>query len=156
MSPVNLGVEEEETSFGGLVVLVFLIAALALPLVSFFFGDSTKETNSFEVIKSSVVNEKGRKSHNSTISSEEPDVSSTNHDPAAEESSSSKATDATQKQSESTAQEEASNSKEPVIDNNQWRCACEGGFLPPGMLQSLGGAEAVLRMSAGQCYHKKL
>ena len=39
--------------------------------------------------------------------------------------------------------------------NNNWRCACEGGFLPPGMLQSLGGAEAAFRMSTGQCYHKK-
>ena len=40
-------------------------------------------------------------------------------------------------------------------NNNNWRCACEGGFLPPGMLQSLGGAEAAFRMSTGQCYHKK-
>lgn len=38
---------------------------------------------------------------------------------------------------------------------SKWRCACEGGFLPPGMLQSLGGAEAVIRMSTGQCYHKR-
>ena len=37
-------------------------------------------------------------------------------------------------------------------NNNQWRCACEGGFLPPGML---GGAEAVFRMGTGQCYHKQ-
>jgi hypothetical protein len=37
--------------------------------------------------------------------------------------------------------------------NNNWRCACEGGFLPPGMF---GGAEAVMRMGAGQCYHKKM
>ena len=36
--------------------------------------------------------------------------------------------------------------------NNNWRCACEGGFLPPGML---GGAEAVFRMGTGQCYHKR-
>jgi hypothetical protein len=37
--------------------------------------------------------------------------------------------------------------------NNNWRCACEGGFLPPGMF---GGAEAVMRMGAGQCYHKNM
>lgn len=40
-------------------------------------------------------------------------------------------------------------------NNNQWRCACEGGFLPAGLLQSLGGAEAVFRMGTGQCYHKQ-
>jgi len=40
-------------------------------------------------------------------------------------------------------------------NNNEWRCACEGGFLPPGMLQSMRGAEAVFRMSTGQCYHKQ-
>ena len=37
--------------------------------------------------------------------------------------------------------------------NNNWRCGCEGGFLPPGMF---GGAEAVMRMGTGQCYHKKM
>lgn len=39
--------------------------------------------------------------------------------------------------------------------NNQWRCACEGGFLPAGMLQSLGGAQAVFNMGIGSCYHTK-
>jgi len=33
-----------------------------------------------------------------------------------------------------------------------WRCSCEGGFLPPGMF---GGAESVLRMGMGECYHNK-
>ena len=33
-----------------------------------------------------------------------------------------------------------------------WRCACEGGFFPPGMF---GNTEAVLRMGSGQCYHKQ-
>ncbi len=50
-------------------------------------------------------------------------------------------------------------SKDTIADddkNNNWRCACEGGFLPPGLLQHFSGAEAVLRMSAGQCYHKKV
>lgn len=36
--------------------------------------------------------------------------------------------------------------------NNSWRCACEGGFLPPGMF---GNMEAVLKMGSGQCYHKQ-
>lgn len=39
--------------------------------------------------------------------------------------------------------------------NDQWRCACEGGFLPPGLLKSFGGAEAVMRLGTGQCYHKQ-
>lgn len=37
---------------------------------------------------------------------------------------------------------------------NKWRCACEGGFLPPGMLKSLSGAESIMRLGTGQCYHK--
>lgn len=40
-------------------------------------------------------------------------------------------------------------------NNNNWRCACEGGFLPPGMLQKFSGMEAMFRMSSGQCYHKQ-
>jgi hypothetical protein len=43
----------------------------------------------------------------------------------------------------------------PDVNSTNWRCACEGGFLPPGLLQSFGGAEAVIRMSTGQCYHKQ-
>ena len=42
-------------------------------------------------------------------------------------------------------------------DNNTnitWRCACENGFLPAGLLKNFGRAEAVMRMGMGQCYHK--
>lgn len=39
-------------------------------------------------------------------------------------------------------------------DNNTYRCACETGFLPPGLLKSFGGVEAMLRVGTGQCYHK--
>lgn len=39
--------------------------------------------------------------------------------------------------------------------DNNWRCACEGGFLPPGLLKSFGGAEAAMRLGTGQCYHQK-
>lgn len=38
--------------------------------------------------------------------------------------------------------------------NNTWRCACENGFLPPGLLKTFGGAEAMMRLGTGQCYHK--
>lgn len=38
----------------------------------------------------------------------------------------------------------------------QWRCACEDGlFLPSGLLQPFAGAEAMFRLSTGQCYHKR-
>jgi hypothetical protein len=37
-------------------------------------------------------------------------------------------------------------------NDNKWRCACTGGFLPPGMF---GNMEAVLKMGTGQCYHKE-
>jgi hypothetical protein len=40
--------------------------------------------------------------------------------------------------------------------NDKWRCACEGGFLPPGMLKTFGGAEAMMRLGTGQCYHKQM
>ena len=35
---------------------------------------------------------------------------------------------------------------------NNWRCACEGGFLPPGMF---GNMESFMKMGSGQCYHKQ-
>ena len=52
----------------------------------------------------------------------------------------------------------ARSDKEPSIDGDEkkaaaWRCACEGGFLPPGLLKSFGGAQAVLKLGIGQCYH---
>ncbi len=40
-------------------------------------------------------------------------------------------------------------------DKNNWRCACQDGFLPPGLLKSFGGAEAMMRLGMGQCYHKQ-
>jgi hypothetical protein len=43
-----------------------------------------------------------------------------------------------------------------INDGNNWRCACEGGFLPPGLLKTFGGAEAVMRLGSGQCYHKQV
>ena len=41
-----------------------------------------------------------------------------------------------------------------VPDTNKWRCACEGGFLPPGLLKTFGRAESVYKMGVGDCYHK--
>jgi len=49
------------------------------------------------------------------------------------------------------------NDEEESIDDsnsNTWRCSCESGFLPPGLLKTFGGAEAMMRLGTGQCYHK--
>jgi hypothetical protein len=40
-------------------------------------------------------------------------------------------------------------------DKSNWRCICDSGFLPPGMLKTFGSAEAVMRLGTGQCYHKQ-
>eukprot|EP01083_Nonionella_stella_P273381 927320_1 len=44
--------------------------------------------------------------------------------------------------------------QEQMTNDNTWRCVCENGFLPPGMLKSFTSFEAVTRMSTGNCYHK--
>jgi hypothetical protein len=63
----------------------------------------------------------------------------------------------TEEEKEVKEKEERVDEKEEEIASNtsNWRCACEGGFLPPGLLKTFGGAEAVIRMSTGQCYHKQ-
>jgi len=40
------------------------------------------------------------------------------------------------------------------VSNDNWRCACEGGFLPPGLLKTFGNMESVYKMGIGNCYHK--
>jgi len=56
--------------------------------------------------------------------------------------------------SDESREEDASTADRDTSNNNTWRCACENGFLPPGLLKNFGGAEAVMRMGMGQCYHK--
>ena len=51
-------------------------------------------------------------------------------------------------------EEDASSADKNNDNNTTWRCACENGFLPAGLLKNFGGAEAVMRMGMGQCYHK--
>ena len=67
----------------------------------------------------------------------------------------------TNRQTTTTDASRDANAKEPptldsINDGNNWRCACEGGFLPPGLLKTFGGAEAVMRLGSGQCYHKQV
>lgn len=59
--------------------------------------------------------------------------------------------DATTKDDDGTVASNATN----ATDASQWRCACETGFVPSGLLKSFGGAESVIRLSTGQCYHKQ-
>jgi len=42
----------------------------------------------------------------------------------------------------------------PSENKEKWRCACDGGFLPPSLLKSFGGMESAVRLGLGQCYHK--
>jgi hypothetical protein len=53
------------------------------------------------------------------------------------------------------AEQVVGTTKAVVVESNNWRCACEGGFLPAGLLKSFGGAEAVMRLGTGQCYHQQ-
>ena len=44
----------------------------------------------------------------------------------------------------------------PTIQEGRiWKCACELGILPAGILKTFGNAEAMMRLGVGQCYHKK-
>ena len=62
--------------------------------------------------------------------------------------------ESTNRDSGESREEDASSADNNNNNNNTWRCACENGFLPPGLLKNFGGAEAVMRMGMGQCYHK--
>lgn len=42
-----------------------------------------------------------------------------------------------------------------IQDGRIWKCACELGILPAGILKTFGNAEAMMRLGVGQCYHKK-
>lgn len=49
-----------------------------------------------------------------------------------------------------------SNSTTTVAEQRTtWKCSCELGFFPAGMLKTFGNAEAMMRLGVGQCYHKQ-
>ena len=54
-----------------------------------------------------------------------------------------------------TASRNAPANEQKVQDGRIWKCACEFGFLPAGILKTFGNAEAMMRLGVGQCYHKK-
>jgi hypothetical protein len=49
---------------------------------------------------------------------------------------------------------DSSKREQLIPPRESWRCACEGGFLPPNLLKPFGGMEAAMRLGVGQCYHK--
>lgn len=68
----------------------------------------------------------------------------------------------TSKDTETNSSETQNSSTSDKEDDNRtvgkgrvWKCACELGFLPAGMLKTFGNAEAIVRLGVGQCYHKQ-
>lgn len=60
-----------------------------------------------------------------------------------------------QKEEEKEEVEEVKEDSLARRNNYGFQCACGQGFIPPGLVKTLGGAEAIFRMGAGQCYHKQ-
>jgi len=143
--------EEKRESDGGVagtLVVLFLLAAFAFPLLLFFCADNNDAPTAEANRKTSSVNWQIEPT-DEKISQKSATISKVDGEripPSDEQPIGSVGGLLTNDETRS----------EAVTVKNQWRCACETGFLPPGMLgQSLGGAEAVLRMSTGRCYHKK-
>jgi hypothetical protein len=140
----------------GTWLVAFMIAAFLFPLFLFFGGDRS--------IESSPENDSPDETKASTTQVMTPPPSKAESDPVALDTisspeaklSSTRNPTKVSSNSETTSNDyNMSSSSNPNNNDNNWRCACEGGFLPPGLLQTFGGAEAVLRMSSGQCYHKQ-
>lgn len=107
-------------------------------------GDNEHEQDaSSEVVRSSNVH-----SGNATFQMIKTDKESVHH----RMNDTSIAHSKMQLQTEFPTEEEAI--KIDVRDSLKWRCVCEQGFLPPGMLQSFSGMESMVRTSTGKCYHK--
>lgn len=175
------GVEEQDdvpVSIGGVFFVLFLVILMALPSMMFFFmddgdgpavavvGDTALEAEpTRERIEEKEYNNPSgdtasQKTSDGERISSKSRVSGDSNDHDVVESSTKNETRRNSGSSSSLpspaeAAETKNNDNNSNTTSNQWRCACETGFLPPGMLQSLGGAEAVLRMSTGQCYHTK-
>jgi len=151
---------------GGFILLLFLAVALVMPLVVFFaFGDSPSSV--FEKEKDSRATQKKEKKEE--LDKVEAGGGATKM--PASGAGQRIGNDTDEQRDERTGgfpdgrasgvvkneggEEDDDDDLFATKNRNQWRCACENGFLPPGLLQSLGGAEQVFRMSTGQCYHTK-
>jgi len=134
-------------SLGGVLLVVLIAFTLLLPhLLSFWQGQS--KSNDHESNATTTIEPNSK----STMVSVKPSTDTAERDKGF--TSSSQSSNLRQRNSQS-ANDAMNDSQLDLSSNNNWRCACEGGFLPPGLVQTFGGAEAVMRMSAGQCYHKQ-
>jgi len=57
--------------------------------------------------------------------------------------------------SNETANRNAQRNQKTEVKGRIWKCACELGIFPAGILKTFGSAEAIMRLGLGQCYHKK-
>jgi hypothetical protein len=135
----------------GLVIATVLTAALLLPLSMVLFNaTAAKEREN--------VSEKKQRLLAGAVDDVKPDAVSKESNSAASEPTAPRASSLGQAQVvDETNATNNTNAATPdtknSVNTNNWRCACDGGFLPPGMF---GNMEAVLKMGAGQCYHKQL
>lgn len=60
------------------------------------------------------------------------------------------------KEEEAEGKEEEEQENTLGTNNDTFQCACGQGWIPPGLVKTLGGAEAIFRMGSGQCYHKQM
>jgi hypothetical protein len=115
---------------GGLLLAAILISILLLPISILFFSPIEKKD---EVLVESPANGTEQNSVANTsvvsIASDDSKVDTVVSDVAEDDTASTRS----------------------YNDKSNWRCACEGGFLPPGLF---GNMESVLKMGSGQCYHK--
>jgi hypothetical protein len=119
---------------GGLVLAAILISILLLPISVLFLSPAPNKTKDETAVENPVL-----------ASEQNPSaITSFGSIPVVDDSGTSIA-----------ANDVTENDKSANRSNNDsissWRCACEGGFLPPGLF---GNMESVLKMGSGQCYHK--
>jgi hypothetical protein len=138
---------------GGIVLIVVLLVALFVPfsILVFHSGHRTKRTNQKE---GGAWNNSGE--HEAVLTQDQNGTTSSTRGLSQRQAGSSSEismripfNDSVKKEVERV---ERGATKKDNGKNSNWRCACEGGFLPPGIF---GNAEAVLRMGSGQCYHKQ-
>ena len=116
-------------SYMGIIFPVASFLMILMMQISFWRRDDSTKTEQL------IVKEFGRNS------------SWNNHDDNKKEENDKR----TQKDNENTGWVKRENSTR----NNNWRCVCESGFLPSGMLKTFGNAEAIGKLGIGQCYHKQ-
>ena len=138
--------------WGSILPTLLTAGAIALVLmvqISFWFPPSL--SSQIEANKVEKVSPTDEKSNGRTGSSSESSNNDEHHLTATSPTKPETNEIMTEENLKKDSKEEDDEEEDLFAMNSNWRCACEGGFLPPGF----GGVEAVMRMGAGQCYHKK-